>query len=134
MEKVVTKCLCKVLEGLSLNDQIQLPDAIDLIEQKAKEKEASNPERGQNEFSALLDELVSLAKAEKGDADMQSDEGSSDDEDEVDAHEEHKVVDVIQTDKEMRQEDIDLQRKVQLKLQRKVLPVLQRHLFEPAKT
>ena len=41
-----------------------------------------------------MDELVSLAKAEKGDADMDSEEGSSDDED-VDAHEEHKVVDVI---------------------------------------
>ena len=28
MEKIVTKSLCKVLEGLALNESIQLPDAI----------------------------------------------------------------------------------------------------------
>ena len=32
MEKIVTKSLCKVLEGLALNESINLPDAIELIE------------------------------------------------------------------------------------------------------
>ena len=31
MEKIVTKCLCKVLDGLSQNTLIQLPDSVDLI-------------------------------------------------------------------------------------------------------
>ena len=37
MEKIVTKCLCKVLDGLSQNELIQLPDAVDQIAQKANE-------------------------------------------------------------------------------------------------
>lgn len=31
MEKTVTKCLCKVLDGLSQNETINLPDAITKI-------------------------------------------------------------------------------------------------------
>lgn len=39
MEKTVTKSLCKVLEGLSLNERISLPDAIETIDKVAKEKD-----------------------------------------------------------------------------------------------
>lgn len=58
MEKIVTKSLCKVLEGLSLNQNINLPDAIQIIEAQAKERELAQPDKHRTEFSALLDELV----------------------------------------------------------------------------
>ena len=61
MEKTVTKSLCKVLEGLSLNENISLPDAIQIIEEQAKERELANPGKGKTEFSTLLDELVGQA-------------------------------------------------------------------------
>lgn len=64
MEKIVTKSLCKVLEGLALNESINLPDAIELIEVQVKERDAANPERQRTEFSTLLDELVGQCKEE----------------------------------------------------------------------
>ena len=63
MEKTVTKSLCKVLEGLSLNTEIDLPDAVQIVEKQAKEREASHPEWQKTEFSQLLDELVGQARA-----------------------------------------------------------------------
>ena len=83
MEKTVTKSLCKVLEGLSLNEHISLPDAVDIIEEKVKESHIANPHRQQTEFSTLLDELVSKATAKDGDKD-------GDEEMESDAEDEEK--------------------------------------------
>ena len=37
MEKTVTKCLCKVLDGLSQNAMIALPDAVEAIAERAKQ-------------------------------------------------------------------------------------------------
>ena len=37
LEKVLTKCLCKVLEGFSQSEVVQIPDAVDLIAQKTQE-------------------------------------------------------------------------------------------------
>lgn len=118
MEKIVTKCLCKVLEGLALNENISLPDAIEIIERQAKEREMAHPERGRTEFSSLLDELVGKASKEE-DADL-TDEDESDEEkaDTKDAPKE-EIVDIIQVDKEMRNEnddDINMKRKIQMKL------------------
>ena len=118
MEKIVTKCLCKVLEGLALNENISLPDAIEIIERQAKEREMAHPERGRTEFSSLLDELVGKASKEE-DADL-TDEDESDEEkaDAKDAPKE-EIVDIIQVDKEMRNEnddDINMKRKIQMKL------------------
>ena len=118
MEKIVTKCLCKVLEGLALNENISLPDAIEIIERQAKEREMAHPERGRTEFSSLLDELVGKASKEE-DADL-TDEDESDEE-KVDAKDAPKeeIVDIIQVDKEMRNEnddDINMKRKIQMKL------------------
>ena len=58
----MTKSLCKVLEGLSLNESIALPDAIITIEEQAKQRELNNPGKHKNEFSALLDELIGEEK------------------------------------------------------------------------
>ena len=38
LEKITTKSLCKVLEGLALNKSICLPDAIQLIDEQIKER------------------------------------------------------------------------------------------------
>ena len=37
MEKIATRCLCKVLDGLSQNELIKLPDSVELIAEKAKQ-------------------------------------------------------------------------------------------------
>ena len=119
MEKIVTKSLCKVLEGLSLNEKISLPDAIQIIEAQAKQMELAQPERGRTEFSALLDELVGMApKDDDADAsDEDSDEEQAKDKDTLEKDVE--VVDIIQVDKEMRNEqqnDVNEKRKIQMKL------------------
>ena len=101
MEKTVTKSLCKVLEGLSLNENISLPDAIELIEESAKERELAHPERGRTEFSSLLDELVGMARKED---EPNSDDDDSDD-DKAKAGQEEEVVDIIQVDKQMKDEN-----------------------------
>ena len=62
MEKTITKSLCKVLEGLSLNETINLPDAIQTIDNLAKERDSVNQDKYRTEFSALLDELVGKEK------------------------------------------------------------------------
>ena len=36
VEKTVTKCLCKVLEGFAHSDLINIPDAVDTIAKKAE--------------------------------------------------------------------------------------------------
>lgn len=69
MEKTVTKSLCKVLEGLALNENIALPDAVKVIELQAKERELAHPEWYKTDFSNLLDELVGQAKAAGADMD-----------------------------------------------------------------
>ena len=48
-EKIVTKCLCKVLEGFAQSDLIIIPDAVDLIAKKA-----ASDEKTPNEFSSFL--------------------------------------------------------------------------------
>jgi hypothetical protein len=66
MEKTITRCLCKVLEGLSLNNTLELPDAVVTLEKKAAEKEAKeasgNKGKGKgkrvNELTSMLEELV----------------------------------------------------------------------------
>ena len=84
MEKIVTKCLCKVLDGLSQNELISLPDAVELIAEKAKQAEQSN-KKPVNEFSALINELITTGKKDKeepGDEDVsdESDQEHSEDE------------------------------------------------------
>lgn len=75
MEKTITKCLCKVLEGLCMNENIALPDAVQIIEQKA-EKVRLNSKKKVNEFSSLLESLVKEAneKVFPDDADDQKQE------------------------------------------------------------
>ena len=133
MEKTITKSLCKVLEGLSLNQEIDLPDAIQTIDSLAKERDLANPEKYRTEFSALLDELVGKAK------DIEEEEESGEEDEDVDVElelgQEDAETDIIQVDKQMRESnDEGLKRNIQMKLQRKVLPVLQRHLFETSKS
>ena len=117
MEKTVTKSLCKVLEGLSLNDNISLPDAVDYIDMKTKESAEKNPERQRTEFSTLLDELVGQARKEDGD----------ENEEEVEEEEEIVVDEVatdnIMVDKEMAEADeqqskdaAKMKRNIQMKL------------------
>lgn len=55
-EKIVTKCLCKVLEGFAQSEQILIPDAVDLIAKKA-----ASDEKRPNEFSAFLQDIVNKA-------------------------------------------------------------------------
>lgn len=124
MEKTVTKSLCKVLEGLSLNEKISLPDAIETIDKLAKERDQGNPDRYRNEFTTLLDELVGKAKEVDGDEEG-SEEDDKDDEEMLDGVQEEAETDIIQIDRQMQEkQENDLKRKVQMKLQRKVLPVL----------
>lgn len=133
MEKTVTKSLCKVLEGLSLNENISLPDAITTIEEQAKEMDKEGKSR--TEFTALLDELVGKSKETEGDDEDDEDMEDSDLDEDKDGDKEvaKASMDVILADKEMKEKDVEEKRMIQLKLQRKVLPVLQRHLFESVK-
>ena len=64
MEKTVTKCLCKVLDGLSQNDLIHLPDSVEIIFERAKQSEHLN-KKPVNEFSALIQEMVNASKKER---------------------------------------------------------------------
>lgn len=109
MEKTVTKSLCKVLEGLSLNENISLPDAIQVIEEQARERELARPGQGRTEFSTLLDELVGQArKVEEPDSGEDSDDDQLDKEekaaDKSDVQMQEEVVDIIQVDKQMKDE------------------------------
>ena len=74
MEKIVTKSLCKVLEGLALNESIQLPDAIKIIDDQMKERLLAHPEKQGTEFSALLDELIGKTKNEEIEDDSENEE------------------------------------------------------------
>jgi len=105
----VTKSLCKVLEGLALNENIALPDAVKVIEEQAKERELSHPEWHKTEFSTLLDELVGQAKAAGEDMDDELvEELESDQEDAAEQEEEKGVVlDIIQIDKKMAEPNRD---------------------------
>ena len=58
----MTKSLCKVLEGLSLNTSIALPDAIAVIEEQTQKKDQAYQEKYKNEFTLILDDLVKLQK------------------------------------------------------------------------
>ena len=49
VEKTVTKCLCKVLEGFAHSELILIPDAVDKIAKKAE-----SADKKPNEFSAFL--------------------------------------------------------------------------------
>jgi hypothetical protein len=133
MEKTITKSLCKVLEGLSLNETINLPDAIQTIDKLAKERDSVNQDKYRTEFSALLDELVGKEKV------IDDEEESVDEDGQIDVELELGKVDaetdIIQLDRQMQESnEKDLKRNIQMKLQRKVLPVLQRHLFETSKS
>ena len=89
LEKTVTKTLCKVLEGLSLNEQISLPDAVEAIDKLAKEREKENADRRCTEFSALLDELVGKGK------NVEAEEISESEDDENEEMQEEAVTDII---------------------------------------
>ena len=79
-----------------------------MIEEQARQRELTHPEKGKTEFSALLDELVGQARKNNDPAfDDGDDHEDSDDVDEergtkmdVDVEE---VVDIIQVDKQMQQ-------------------------------
>jgi len=126
-EKVLTKCLCKVLEGFAQSEVIAIPDAVATITQKAA-TEAKKP----NEFSALLKEMVSRAKTadakEEEDVDMEaSDEEEESEEEDAEAAE----FDIIQASKRQMEGQatstvLDMQKKLALK----ILPLLSRHLTE----
>ena len=64
MEKTVTKCLCKVLDGLAQSSMISLPDAVDAIAERAKQAEQASKKRV-NEFSALVQEIVTASKTDQ---------------------------------------------------------------------
>jgi len=99
MEKTVTKSLCKVLEGLSQNPSIALPDAVNDIEERAKQRGSGGAVGQQSGFSALLDELVGQVK----DTDEAEDEEMLDSEPEV----AEKETDVIQIDRKSKVEASD---------------------------
>ena len=82
LEKTVTKSLCKVLEGLSLNTSIALPDSIAIIEEQAKIRELANRDKYKTEFTALLDDLVKLAH-QKGENNDDAEMENTDSDDEV---------------------------------------------------
>lgn len=99
MEKTVTKSLCKVLEGLSLNEKISLPDAIEAIDKLAKEREKENPDRHRNEFSALLEELVGKVKEGEDEEEGSEDDDDEDNEKMLDGIKEDAETDIIQIDR-----------------------------------
>lgn len=126
-----------MLEGLSINEDIALPDAIETIAVQAAEREKLHPDRYKNEFTSLLDELVIEGKksGEIDDEDEDNENDGEDSENDVKANlQDEAAIDVIQIDRKMREGgEMALKRQIQMKLQRKVLPVLQRHLFDSGK-
>ena len=87
MEKTVTKCLCKVLDGLSQNEMINLPDAIEKIQERAAKRKDN---KRQNEFSKMLEELAAISKDDDTDMESSDDEQISD---KNDSDEENDLVD-----------------------------------------
>jgi hypothetical protein len=59
-EKIITKCLCKVLEGFNCkggsDGTVEVPDAIHLLEEAQREREAkfANKVSNRNDFSSLI--------------------------------------------------------------------------------
>ena len=107
VEKIVCKCLCKVLEGFNFPD---VPDAVETLKNKAEDKVAHKFEVV--EYSDFLKDMIgdSLKITQEEPAD-DAELSSSDDEDNV-AMSSDKVEDI------------------QSKLLQKVLPLLQRHLLQ----
>ena len=68
VEKTITKCLCKVLEGFAESSEILIDDAVDVLANKAEGAKgdlgvvnAAKSDKSQNEFSALLEEFANKA-------------------------------------------------------------------------
>jgi hypothetical protein len=122
-EKVLTKCLCKVLEGFAQSEVLQIPDAVDLIAQKQQEK-------GQNEFSAYLADIIAKAKPAVSDKtedhDMESEESGS--ESEEDDNDDFDIIKA--TNARIEGTKLSDTLEIQKKLALKILPQLQRHLTE----
>ena len=106
MEKTITKCLCKVLEGLSLNKALELPDAVQIIERKAEERRQSKSDKREvNEFSEMLEELVKEAKTDDLEEEMSDEEGKADENQQSDGEEEEEdVANIIKADEKMIEE------------------------------
>lgn len=117
-EKVLTKCLCKVLEGFAKSTVINVPDAVDQIAQQAQTTNV-------NELSTFLAKIVSEAKQQPEQPDESMDSG----EESVESSDESvNEFDIIQASKSMADGNSVLA--IQQKLALKVLPHLMSHLAE----
>ena len=111
-EKVICKCLCKVLDGFNFPD---VPDAITLL-QKTVEEKYHRKSTEIVEYSDFLKEFVGSSILDGFESEEDGDNSANSDDEEKAGKNVEMLSDKV--------EDI------QAKLQKKVLPLLQRHIIQ----
>ncbi|CDW84473.1 small subunit processome component 20 homolog [Stylonychia lemnae] len=127
-ERVITKCICQVLNGFKLSQENTIDEEYDAVKTLKKQQQSEDDQNYDQDFENIVEKILKENEAkplEQFAVEVESDDNLEEDEEQQLVKKQQQEL-KVQTDKNNKM----LLQNVQQKLYQKVLPILERHFAD----